>query len=68
MIAPETLIFTLAGIALTLSAILVVKIIRNQPKATPNPWKIPPMNPARQRTIVTQKTLTPPPPQMFRQR
>ncbi len=68
MIGSETLIFTLAGIVLILSTILGVKIIRNQPKVAPNPWKIPPMNPARQRTRMTQKTLIPPPPQMFRQR
>ncbi len=68
MVGAETLIFILAGIALILSMILVTKMIRNQPKVAPNPWEVPPMNPIRQRTRVGPKTLTPPPPQMFRQR
>ena len=68
MIAAETLIIALAGIVVILSMILVTKIIRNQPKVAPNPWEIPPMNPARQRTRVGPKTLTAPPPHVFRQR
>ena len=68
MVEAQTLIFVLAGVAIVLSLILVIKIVRNQPKATSNPWEIPPMNPIRQRTRVAPKTLTPPPPHMFRQR
>ena len=58
----------LAGIVIILSLILVTKIIRNQPTVAQNPWEIPPMNPVRQRTRVGPKTLTPPPPHVFRQR
>ena len=68
MIEAETLIMALAGIVIILSLILVTKIIRNQPTVSPNPWEIPPMNPVRQRTRVGPKTLTPPPPHVFRQR
>ena len=68
MIEAETLIMALAGIVIILSLILVTKIIRNQPTVAQNPWEIPPMNPVRQRTRVGPKTLTPPPPHVFRER
>jgi len=69
MVETSELILGLISIAVLLSLILVVRVIRSRPTVTPDPWQTPlPMNAARQRRASPRPMVAPPPPQMFRQR
>ena len=69
MLGTDELIFSLVGIVILLSLLLVVKVIRSRPTVVPDPWQTPlPMNRARQRKRNARPMTSPPPPQMFRQR
>ena len=69
MIDTTLLIYSLLGIVVLSSTVLVVKVIRSGPKVVPNQWGTPtPMNERRQRIRSSRPLVVPPPPQMFRQR
>ncbi len=69
MVETNLLIYSLVGIVVLLSTILVVKVIRSRPTVVPNQWGTPPpMNARRQRIRSSRPLVVPPPPQMFRQR
>ena len=69
MVETNLLIYSLAGIVVLLTTILVTRVIRSRPKVVPNQWGTPPaMNARRQRIRSSQPLVVPPPPQMFRQR
>ena len=69
MIGTDVLIYALLGVVVLLSMILFVRVIRSRPTVSPDPWQTPlPMNTARQRRRTPQRTVVPPPPQMFQQR